>query len=257
MVRGFYTAGSGLLSQQKIMNAIGQNMTNANTAGYKKERLITNTFEQELLIRLEKDNTDNLGANNAIGSAIIRYSDELYTNFEQGSVEQTNRAYDMALLGDGFFVVQDGEQQLLTRNGQFRLDDEGFLTLSPGGRVLGKNGEPIKLPNSGFVVDANGSITDGKSKKGSLMLVRPTDYSTLSKYGEGLFINDAANDPNSIEDATGSVAVMQGAYERSNVEIGEEMTDILASSRAFQSCAQMVKMIDQINTKAVAELGKL
>lgn len=257
MVRGFYTAGSGMLTQQKIMNTVGQNMTNSQTAGYKKGTLLTNTFDQELLIRLEKDNVDNLTANNEIGASIIRYPDKLIADHEQGGLDETSRAYDMALLGEGFFVVQKGDKQLLTRNGQFTIDTETYLCLPTGERVLNTSGQPIKLPNDTFKVDVNGTITDGRSKKGSLMIVKPTNYEMISRTEEGFFINDDVNNENALVGVQGETAVMQGYYERSNVDIGQEMTSIMEASRAFQSCSQTMKMIDQITLKTVTELGKV
>lgn len=257
MSRGFYTAGSGMLTQQKIMNTIGQNMTNSQTAGYKKGTLLTNTFDQELLIRLEKDKVDNLAADNKISGALISYPEKLIADYEQGGLDETNRAYDMALLGEGFFVVQRGEQQLLTRNGQFTIDDETYLCLPTGERVLNTSGEPIKLPNDTFRVDANGVITDGRSKKGTLMIVKPENYEMLSRTDEGFFVNDDINNENALVSVEGQTAVMQGFYERSNVDIGQEMTSIMSASRAFQSCSQVLKMIDQINIKSVTELGKI
>lgn len=144
MFSGFYTAASGMLMNQRRLNAVSNNMANQNTPGYQAKKVIGTTFDEELL-RQQGGIETNIGG----GSPIAIVAEEAI-DFTQGNLKETNRPYDMAISGNGFFVIQGEGQEYLTRNGNFDRDNEGYLVLRGVGRVLGDDG-PIKVDN-GFLM---------------------------------------------------------------------------------------------------------
>jgi len=259
MIRGFYTAASGLLTQEKKLNTYANNVANNTTAGYKKDNLIAGTFGEHIAIRMDKYNRKTpqieLGA-----GVFMQVVDSKYTDHAQGAFNDTNRPFDLAVQGEGYFVVQDAEgNDLLTRNGQFGLDQEGYLILPGFGRVQGAGGD-IEIGSSNFSVDRNGTVylhSDDPEEEpqeiGRLQVVIPTDYATMEKTPSGLLTAD-----NYTEIAeNGDTQVLQGTLERSNVDMSEEMSRIIASQRGLQSASQLVKMYDEMNGRAVEQLGRV
>ncbi|HAN43769.1 MAG TPA: hypothetical protein DCP97_00105 [Ruminococcaceae bacterium] len=252
MNRGFYTAGSGILTQQRMLNVMSNNVANVRTPGFKKGTTVSTTFEQELLVRLE-DGKHPLGAS----AAIVSLPDEVITNYSQGQYDQTDRSLDAAIQGDGFFTLQNPtnpDQQLLTRNGQFDIDDEGYLVLPSGGRVLGVTGE-IMVGQDDFDITETGDVYVNGDLVDKLLIQTPENHNNLIKYGEGLYIDTKPE--TTIQGIPKTTLIKQGYLERSNVDMSEEMTRMIAAQRQFQACSQVVRMIDQTNQKAVSELGKI
>ncbi len=256
MVRGFYTLGSGMLSIQRTMDTISNNVANVRTAGYKKKMLTSSTFDQQLVARIESGNNGRIGK-----GSIVRYVDVLHTDYSQSSLEDTQIPFDIALVGDGFFRIQSQneelEQTLLTRNGRFDLDENGYLVLNGGGMVLGENG-PIMLGTSNFTVDEDGYVylPEDDSPIDRISLAYPTDYNNLVVYAEGLYIDNDPN-PTQVDSTTYSTSFMQGKLENSNVDMAEETSELMDASRTFQTYSQAMKIIDRIITKSVTEIGKV
>ncbi len=156
MFKGFYNLTSGMLTQQRHLNVVGNNMVNISTAGFKESRYTASTFDDVMYARV--GNTEKIYTE--IGrQSYIRANSEIYVNQEQGIPEPTGIALDFAIMGDGFFAVQDDEGNIAyTRSGNFSLDDEGYLCYPGMGRVLDPNGSPIILGTDKLNVDAQGNI---------------------------------------------------------------------------------------------------
>lgn len=171
MLRGFYTATAGMLSQQKRAEMLSNNIANANTPGYKSEQSAVRAFPEMLLSRMENDsmpikNGQSFGIKTPIGSLNTgAYVQELIPQFTQGDVRETGISSDVALVegvtpfnnetnlkGVLLFPVQtkNGEQRY-TRNGTFTLDNNGRLT-SNGNPVLSTTGNPITIQSSDYQI---------------------------------------------------------------------------------------------------------
>lgn len=246
MLSGFYTASSGMLVQQRNLNVISNNLANSQTTGYKSERLVTSTFDQEFLTRIEKNNTEQIG----VGSA-VSLVDDVITNFNGSSLDETARPLDMAIVGEGFFNIQGEERQYMTRNGNFTIDQEGYLVLKDVGRVLGQNG-PINLNGSSdFTVNSDGSIFDANGQYvDRLLITMPTEGSNMIKYNNGLYSAAAVETLN-------NATVYQNVLERSNTDMNLEYTRLIEAQRAFTSCSTALRIVDQMNAKAatLASIG--
>ncbi|MDL2252706.1 flagellar hook-basal body protein [Ruminococcaceae bacterium OttesenSCG-928-I18] len=243
MLQGFYTAASGMFMQQRSLNVISHNIGNLQTPGFKTSRLLSSTFEQNFLTRLERYNTNGVGTGDP-----ARIVSEVPDIFTAGGLTETTRPFDMALTGYGFFNIQgeDG-QTYLTRDGQFDLDDEGYLVLRGRGRVLGQGG-PLQINTSDIAVDANGQITNSLTGAalGTLAITVPADDADVEQNANGLF--SVAGGPGApAEDPQ----LVQGAYENSNVNMTDEMTAMMMAQRNFSSASQALQFIDATYAKAV------
>lgn len=265
MYQGFYNLASGMLTQNRNLNVISNNMVNIQTPGYKRDKMVSTTFQEEMLYRTGrryKDNPEPLAT-----TSKIRTADQTYVRYEQGSFDVTEGIFDFALADEGFFCIETPAGVQYTRNGSFRVDDEGYLALNNLGRVLGKEG-PIAIPSEDFKVTSQGVITvqipnesgdeddeEGSSMEtvelGTLRVVDFENYEQLHKEDYGLFSTGQV--PQEKEAPT----IVWQSLENSNVDMVEEMTSMMTSQRALQSAAQVLKMYDQIMSKAATDVGRL
>ena len=250
MVRGQYIAGTGMLLQRRLMENITHNITNADTTGYKKEHLVSHSFD-EVMIRRIKDNhvvghTFIAGPLN-LGTQI----DQLYINFEEGALEGTERTTDLALIGDAFFVVLTEDGERYTRCGAFYIDQAGYLADGEGHLLLGNNG-PIYVGGLNFHVSEYGDVTIDGRYIDTIKVASFADNGQLRKQGSNLYY--------SLEDplaAANPHKILQGYLETSNVDIAREMVDMITVFRTYETNQRMLTMIDEIAGKAVNEIGRL
>ncbi len=252
MTKGFYNLTSGILSQTRRLDVVGNNMTNVTTPGYKKETYTDTTFEEVLISRVgNSDKSDS----EVIGSqSYMLASDELYYDLTESGLDITGLNLDFAIMGEGFFGIQTQNGVQYTRGGSFQLDEEGYLYAPTYGRVLGTNGQPIQLNSDIIDADMQGRLFDSETGNliGQIGLFTFEDESLLAKTELGLF------------DVGGQVAtpaqtqqVMWKAVENSNVDLASEMSNMLTAQRALQSAAQVLKMYDEVLTKSVNDIARI
>lgn len=249
MSRGFYNLASGMLTQQRKINVSSNNIGNINTPGYKKEQSVTSNFGS-LLINKYKQNGIHDEAEPLNNVSIVRAIIENNTFHSQGDLEETGLSTDFAIVGTGFFGVNVDNQLVYTRNGSFSIDREGYLTLEGAGRVQGEAGD-IYIGTHNFNFIENGSIIVDDEIIDRINVYDFVDYGNLNKYGEGMFL--AGEEPYLLEDAS----ILHKTIEKSNVNLTQELSDIMASQRALQTASQVLKMYDMINEQAVNEIGKI
>ena len=238
MLAGFYTAASGILTQQRAINEIGSNITNSQTVGYRTRRVVQSTFEHNLLTRYEAGKYTTIGQGDPCSLV-----DVVETNFDPSTIKETGWPYDMAIVGDGFFNIQGENRQFLTRNGNFNIDEEGYLVLDGVGRVLGESGDlyiggsDFRISDEGYVFDDQGRYVD------KLLITQPAEGADTYRFDNGMYIT---NNAEVVEDAT----VYQNVLERSNVDMNLEYTRLIESQRNLQACATALGIMDNINSKA-------
>ncbi|WMI80967.1 flagellar hook-basal body protein [Anaerotignum sp. MB30-C6] len=249
MFKGYYNLSSSMLTHNKNLNVISNNLANVSTSGYKSDTMVSGTFKDEVMART---------ANNILGtegdplgnSSMITVPYETVTDLADGAWEQTGGSLDFAINGKGFFEVQSQGENVYTRNGSFSLDNEGYLMLQGVGRVNGSNGL-IRITTDDFQVEQDGSIYNGTGNLISKLRIMDFDnYDNLTKVGDGVFTGGGQG---RVADST----VMWKYVETSNVDPVQEMTDMLVSQRSLQSAAQVLKMYDMMAAKAATEIGKV
>ena len=257
MIRGLYTAVTGLITGEAKQSIVTNNIANANTNGFKSDNLSIKKFDDVLIQNYDKivngGNTKNTIGSLSMGSKI----DELNTYFSQGILTATDKATDFAIDGTGFFTVQrdDGvsTKNYYTRSGDFHVDGAGYLVTDSGDKVLGKNkatnaAQPIFVGDGKLQVDNSGSISVNGVNQYKFNTVDFKDYKSLKKVGDNLF--DAA-DPVQNQNIT----VKQNSLEKSNVNVTSEMINMMTISRNFESNQKVIQAIDETLGKAVNEVG--
>ena len=251
MYRGFYGLTSAMLSHGRRLDVVANNMTNISTAGYKAERYTDSTaFREVILNRVgnkDKVNTEEIGP-----YAYILAPDEQYTDFTQGSLEETELPFDFAIEGDGFFAIQWNGETAYTRAGSFNLDDDGYLVLTGQGWVLDANRQRIQLATDNIYVDEDGNIftMENRNLLATLGVFAFQDNEALERNDHGLF---TGGQPQQAEGYT----IHHGMVERSNANMVHEMVAMMTAQRAIQSAAEVSKIYDQVMTKDTTELGRL
>lgn len=250
MFKGFYNLTSGMLTQQRNLNVVANNLTNVSTAGYKADQYTASTFDEVLYSRVGNKNKEY----EEIGPvSYIRATSQIYTDFSQGIPEPTGIPLDFAIQGEGFFAVRDQEDQVFyTRAGEFTLDEEGYLCLGGFGRVLDVNGEEIHLVTDKIHGDERGVLyynNDG-GVLGQLGVYVFEDNGQLERNDQGFFVGENAQ-------LNENPTLLWGYVERSNVSMVEQMTEMLSAQRALQSGAQLAKMYDTVMSRAVNDVGRL
>lgn len=235
MNRGFYYACNGMIMNRRKLDCVGNNITNMSTAGYKRDTVLVNRFKEQLILVKHREEIS--------GSFGHTYVDTSYTDLEQSSFEYTDSPFDVGIFGNVYFNIRayNGET-MLTRNGQWELDSEGYLTLSTSGRVLGERGE-IYLGNKDFVIDADGAIYQDGEFVDRLRLSYIDPESDVTKFGVNMFTEVEAQEPP--EDL--KYDIIQGAYERSNVDLNYELTMMMNANRLFEASSEMLRICDKVN----------
>lgn len=244
MNSGMYAALSGNIAAMKRLDVISSNLANANTPGFKKDRML---FESMLA-----GNVSPPAVPQAATADPILQKENLFIDYSGGSITQSGNPLDLAIDGDGFFVVQTPQGRAYTRQGNFRLTADGTLVTTDGFPVLGEGG-PLRIEGGLVEIDGKGALKVDGVEAGTISIVDfPKPYN-LTKISGAQFVPAGAQaEPQA---ATGSVR--QGHLEGSNVETITEMVQMIENSRYYDSCQRMIKGFDSMTAKAVNELGKL
>jgi len=242
MGREIYPALSGGLRSMRSMDVLANNLANARTTGFKADRV---QFE---LVTTESD------ADTKLGASFVAPMGEV-TDYRQGPIEDTGRSTDLALRGEGFFVLaaQDGEEgPSLTRDGSFAVDRDGYLVSAHGRRVLGEGGEGLKVGTAGpFEVSETGEVTAQGRKVGSLSIVDVAARQELAKVGGNRW------EAGDLELLPVDAQVRQGALEGSNVEPVQALTELIAVTRYFEAFQKNLDVSSKLDEQLSSSVGRL
>lgn len=205
------------------LQAVAQNVANANTAGYRAARLAVAKGDEAATLRAD-----------------------LRT---PGALEPTGGALDLALIGSAFLAVETPQGERYTRAGDLRRLDDGTLATSEGHAVLGTDG-PIRLPDEAVTFDASGAVLREGVPVAQLKLVALPDAARAHLAGPGLFAYDGE-----VAEATGT-RVVQGVLERANVDVTDEMVQMMETTRHAESVQRAIAAYEQMLATALEQLGR-
>ncbi|WP_069998889.1 flagellar hook-basal body protein [Cellulosilyticum sp. I15G10I2] len=264
MIRGLWTAASGMTSQQLNVDTIANNLANVNTVGYKKE---TTNFKSLLYQTMAAPNVDNVQQPTTmqVGHGVRALPNS--RNYSMGILQETGNNTDMAIEGKGFFTVQKGDQMTYTRDGSFRIslteDGAYALVTSDGNTVLSVEDEPIligtEIPVDKVVIGKDGSIyyideeTNMRMEIAQLKIVQFANVEGLEAIGSNLFIQTAASGEPLIEgeeDGLIRSSIRTGYLEGSNVQVAEEMVKLIVAQRAYELNSTSIKTVDTMLQQA-------
>ena len=258
MLKGLYTAYTGMINEQNRMDTLTNNLANVSTVGFKKEGSTSQSFDDILTVKIKDQsvgvkNVQPLGHNNP-GVKI----GENYTDYTQGSFRITGNTYDLALSGDGFFAVEftnkAGETSTMyTRAGQFTLNKDGYLVNENGDYVLDTQSRRIKLNTLiDSEIGTDGTITQNGAVVAKIQVTDFEDYNYLEKYGE-TYYRPVEGAKTTVSDA----AVNSGYLEMSNVQVVSEMVNLISVTRAYESNQKIIQTYDNSLEIAVSQLGRI
>jgi flagellar basal-body rod protein FlgF len=251
MINGMLEASRGCLKEETRMDIISNNLANSNGIGFKKDRI---SFQQ----LLNQTGTSSPAPVAKDGLSPDPFLVSIDVDMSEGNIQTTGNELDLAISGDGFFKVNTPDGVRYTRKGNFTLDPTGNLVTQDGYSVLGKNGviniSGTKSAGGNIAIGDQGTISVDGTTIDQLDIVTFADLKGLVKEEKGLFKNDSENPEAAISGDTG---VKQGYIELSNVNVAEEMVNMIHSMRAFESYQKAIKALDELNDKAINQVGRL
>jgi len=282
VIRGLYTGASGMAAQQVRLDAVSNNLANVDTDGYKRDVAVHKAFAELLLRRMNDDgvyhtpfgSADRAPVVGKIGTGVE--SNELFTEFEQGALKETENDFDLAMDGKGFFCVMTPEGERYTRSGAFVLGKEGYLETKEGYPVLGENG-PIRVKANNFQVDKDGNVFvnrryqddpfalvsreentwDQLEKLDALKVVDFKKDRFIAKQGASLWRSTDESGDARIMAQGSRPKVVQGFVEASNVNPVLEMVRMIEVNRAYEANQKSIQSEDSMLGKLFGEVVRV
>ena len=256
MVKGLYTAYTGMINEQHRMDVVTNNLANASTVGYKKEGATSQAFDEVLAYKI-KDTTDAVQVRPLGNVSLGVKIGENYTDYSQGSLRETGNTFDIALSGTGFFTVEfknkAGQTSTkYTRDGSFTLNKEGYLVTKDGDYVLGANGRIRLDPLKETSIDRQGNIYQNDVRVATLDITDFEDYNYLEHYGENYY-----QTVEGAREKQGDYQTMSGYLEMSNMQVVSEMVEMISISRAYETSQKLIQTYDGTLEVAANQIGKL
>ncbi len=257
MLKGLYTAYSGMLNEQNRMDVLTNNLANSATIGFKKEGSTSQSFKDVLAYKI-KDTSENPNIGRSIGynTPGVKIG-ENYTDYSQGAFKETENSLDLALSGSGFFEIEftnkAGETSTkYTRDGSFTMNEQGDLVTKDGDFVLGTNGKIRLNPLLETSITQSGNVVQNGVTVATLQITDFEDADYLEHYGENMY--------QTVEGATevdSTAKVFSGYLETSNVQVVSEMVQMIAVTRAYESNQKLIQAYDTTLDTTVNTLGRL
>jgi len=247
-----YSAVSGAVAQQQLLDSAANNLANVNTTGFKSQSLVfkevMQNAESPLIVK---------------DKSFVRVDASTY-NFQQGALVPTQGQFDVALLGSGFFVVMGPNGERYTRAGNFTVDAAGFLSTQDGMHVLGESGPILIGKGQRVQFNEDGEIMvmdeSGQSKKqGRLKVAYFNNPSLLVPEGSQLFIDDnsKAGPISQPKDPSQQRArIKSGCLESSNVNAVFQMTQLIQVNRMFQASMKVLEAYQQVDSRVNNDMFK-
>jgi len=255
MIRSLWTGASGMIGQQFHIDTVSHNLANVNTTGYKKERA---DFEDLLYQNLKVSGTPATNASVVptgieVGHGVkVAATQKMYG---QGSLQQTDNPFDMALDGEGFFRIRQYDGTIAyTRDGTFKIDSNGQIVNSNGYLMDPDIVMPKEFLRGDLTITEEGLVTvkvpgqDTPVEVGQIMLSRFVNPAGLKSIGGNLLKETVASGPavDGIPGHEGMAKIHQSFLETSNVNVVDEMVDMIVAQRAYEFNSKSVQTSDTI-----------
>ena len=291
MLKGLYTAYTGMINEQHRMDVMTNNLANADTNGFKKEGTTSQAFDSMLAYKI-KDLSEarNLPKLISTSKAIDTYElnneanpnyaenrvrrvgmnmgvkiGENYVDYSEGPLKVTGNTFDFALTDSGFFMVEytnkaGNTSVKYTRDGNFTMDAQGYLRTQDGDYVLDPDRRRIRLDPNEKEIGTNtaGDIFQAGNYTATIGVVDFEDYDRLERFGENYFqIKDADDAEARRLEIPSDTMIRPGYLETSNMSIVTEMVNMIAIQRQYESNQRVITTFDESLDIAVNRIGKI
>ncbi|EEQ63621.1 flagellar basal-body rod protein FlgG [Helicobacter pullorum] len=253
MMRALYTATTGMLGQQLQIDVTSNNISNVNTFGYRKERAeFADLFHQVLQYAGSSTSETTLSPTGIEVGLGVRPT-SVQKIFSQGNFKETENNLDIAITGNGFFQIELPDGTIAyTRDGSFKLDDEGNVVNSQGyllvpNITIPDDATQVNIGTDGTVTVVQGNETE-VNELGQIETVNFINPAGLHALGDNLYLNtNASGDPIvGTPGLNGFGQLRQGFVETSNVKLVEEMTDLIVGQRAYEANSKSIQTADSM-----------
>ena len=258
LIKGLYTAGSGMMLQMAKQDAIAHNIANVNSAGFKKEVTVAKSFPTMLMTRLGENEKTGPGTYTSlpietigrIGTGAVL--DGVYTDFSLGNFKKTEQTTDFAIGSElGFFVVEIPQGEAFTKGGEFKITPEGLLTDNNGYPVLDYYDEYIYLDSDDISVDNRGiiSVVGEELTQFKIVAFDEAALQNREKIGSNLFRS------NTEYMEMENPEVIQGFIEESNVNAVKEMVNLISVVRNYEALQKVIQAEDETTQIAIDKVA--
>ena len=247
MIKGIYSSGAGMQPHSARLEVLANNIANANTTGFKKDKLF---------IQAMKD----AGMAHSQGEGELKgLESRAFIDFSEGSFMETKNPLDFAIQGRGFFVLETPQGIRYTRNGNFSMAADGTVINGQGYPVLGSSGriqvpQPQKISETSISVNGHGDISLGSVHLGKLRVADFENLNLIKKAGNSMFVTDAQEKPVNLDGH--DTIVRQGYLEESNVEGIHEMIELVEMTRSFETDQRTIQSQDSTLERAM-DIGRV
>ncbi len=289
MLKGLYTAYTGMLNEQHRMDVLTNNLANATTNGFKKEGTTSEAFDTVLAYKIkdlsEPGNLprpmatnraiDQAEANNPLNENYMERRvrktglnlgvkiGENYVDYSEGPIKETGNTLDLALSDRGFFAIEYTNKAGVTstkytRDGDFTMNQQGFLQTQDGDYVLDEDGQRIQMdPALPISISRNGTIVQDGAAVATIGITDFEDYNYLERFGENFFQPvEGAVELDRGETGV-NTQIHQGYLEMSNISVVTEMVNMITLQRQYESNQKVITTYDDTLEQAVTQNGKI
>jgi flagellar basal-body rod protein FlgG len=255
MLKGIYTAAAGMLGTEMAIDTLASNLANVSTIGFRSNRINFQNFPEMLIQKVSELGQKAVGGI-MTGSQVF----ETFVNTMPGTIRPTGNPFDLAIQGDGYFTVKSANGDLFyTRAGNFRVDDDGYLTTTEGLRVQGKLGDIRLNQDQGpFNFSGSGQLTGRGQAIDQLQITRFENNQSLQKVNANLYAAGPAakRRPGDVTDTRPGYSIVQGSVEESNVNPVMELVNTIQGQRLYEALQKNIHMHNSTLEKAVNEVGR-
>lgn len=232
------------MALQTQMNVIANNLANVNTAGFKRDNLHLEEFRMRVAEMTEMDGGDK--------KLSYVHDRAVLKNMSPGPIRHSGNELDVAISGEGWFVVGGPDGERYTRNGEFKLNNNGTLVDNQGLAILGEAGEIVfDSRETQITIARDGTISTNEGIKGKLRIVTFENEQELKKEGFNLFSTEQPARP--VE----APNLMQNMVEQSNVKPVLELTRMIETTRAYTTQARMMQKTEELKNDAINKLAQM
>lgn len=249
MLKGLYSAATGMHASEARQAVTANNIANASTVGFRGQAPVQKGFYSYFAGKLKTPPQFN--RQTAPGGGVRM--DETYTNTANGPIAVTGDRLHVALMGPGYFVVDTPEGDRFMRNGKFAVNAEGELMTADGNTVQGAGGGAITVNGANVVINEDGTVIVDGIPQGRIRVVEFEDPHMLTRQGETLYAASAEALRTSAEAA--NTQVVHKSLEMSNVSMPKEIINMTLGLRAYEANQRVVVAVDETMRRLIEQVA--